>query len=97
MFYPGLLDFYCPVSDNLLELAHATNESSDIVCRNSTEEERSIIFVSPELFDDPATMATSGEAEGEPKGECKPSYKETITKLVTEGRLSHQQVRALVC
>ena len=97
MFYPGLLDFYCPVSDDLLELAHATNKPSDIVGHNSPEGERSGNFVSPELFDDPeAAVATSGEAEGKLKGECKPPFKETITKLLTEGRLSHQQVCALV-
>ena len=97
MFYPGLLDFYCPVPDDLLELARATSESSDIVGHNSTEEEQSDKFVSPELFDDPAAsaVATSGEAEGELMGERKPPYKEMITKLVTEGRLSHQQVCAI--
>lgn len=91
MFYPGLLDFYCPVSEDLLNLAQTASEPETADCHD-TGENGEDNFVSPELFEDP-----SGGSEGEGKLEAvaKPPLKETITKLVAEGSLSHQQVGVL--
>lgn len=67
---------------------------------NGMEKEGEDVFVSPELFEEP--LQSCEEAidyeelgEKEAASTTHPSLKEAITKLVTEGRLSHKQASSV--
>ena len=100
MFYPGLLDYYCPVSDDLLKLAGSVSQA-DVADCNTVERKKNEKgkeereghnednVTSPELFDD--SLGTSDAKDGRETISSKPSVKDAITKLASEGRLTHKQ------
>lgn len=96
VFYPGLLNFYCPVSKSLLSVARRAREPEVVSPVDAGEGEvvSDPCLSTPELFEE-NPLPVSGEAVEEVKEkvtDAKPPLKVTIAKIVTDGSLSHKQV-----
>ena len=101
MYYPGLLDHYCPVSDDLLKLAASVSQPNVTSCCRVEEKKEEGCGkddgASPELFDGP--LDTSEVRGGENGGQLlgsKLSAKDAITRLTSEGRLPLKQASKLL-